>query len=90
MNQENDADIRTYDHTKKILFDACGISEERLEDIVSLAFQFVKESETLSELTEKLEKSFTKRELALIATQHILDAYKKSKMLAKFFKDSFL
>jgi molecular chaperone DnaK (HSP70) len=75
METKEDAD---YNHKIDNTIEACGLTEERIEDIQNLVFVFIKESHNISEICEKIEKSLTKRELAFIVTQQAIDHYQEA------------
>ena len=80
-----------YDHTRTSANEACGISNEMLQDAKSLSYELIKQSRRLSELTEKLEQSLSRRELAFIASLQVLETFEKvriiSSLLGNFLKD---
>jgi hypothetical protein len=72
-----------YDHANKNSIESCGLTHEQTKDMQSLTIQFIEESDSFSEMCEKMESAFSKRELAFLATQHVAGAMKKAIIASK-------
>jgi hypothetical protein len=79
-------EVEKYDHSKESFSEAIGLSKERIEDMKSLCFSFSEEGGCLSEVAEKLDKSFTRRELVFLATIFITETYEKVREIEKLFR----
>lgn len=75
-----------YNHANGSAIKSCGLTSEQIKDTQSLILQFIKESNSISEMCEKMENAFSKRELAFLATQHVVEAMKKSMVASKMGK----
>ena len=77
--------IKGYDHAKDKACEACGMTKEQTADLRKRCLELLKGSKSFSEFCESLEKNMSKRELAYLSAQKVMDEYEKMMMLGMLF-----
>lgn len=85
-----------YDHNKKHVLEAVGISKERMDEIEEKLIEFLNEPNSVSETVEKCEKEFEPKELAFFFTttymklreiEKLIHLRKKAEEVQKMFSE---
>ena len=77
MVEEIKGNVSKYDHDNPKLYEALGISKERMLEINKIMLDICCASGKKSHSAEKLEKALNRRELTLLATLFIWSQYEK-------------